>query len=67
MFKKNKIALDSGIQTYQILINDEVCTPSLSSVLLAVKGIYLVSLPTYYIKYLNSRPHRYHYPSSFGT
>ena len=32
-----KLALNSGIQTYQILTNDnEVCIPSLSSILLAV-------------------------------
>jgi hypothetical protein len=38
MTKKNKkLALNSGIQTNQILKNDdEVCIPSLSSVLLAV-------------------------------
>ena len=36
--KNNKeLALQSGIQTYQILTNDdEVCVPSLSSILLAV-------------------------------
>ena len=32
-----KLALNSGIQTYQTLTNDdEVCIPSLSSILLAV-------------------------------
>ena len=32
-----KLALNSGIQTYQILTNaGEVCIPSLSSILLAV-------------------------------
>ena len=32
------MALNSGIQTYQILTNDdEVCIPRLSSILLAVK------------------------------
>ena len=32
-----KLALNSGIQTYQILINDdEVCIPRLSSILTAV-------------------------------
>ena len=38
MPKKNKkLALNLGIQTYQILTNDdEVCIPSLSSILLAV-------------------------------
>ena len=38
MPKKNKkLALDSGIQTNQILTNDdEVCIPSLSIILLAV-------------------------------
>ena len=43
-----KSALKSGIQTYQILTNyDEVCIPSLSSILLAVFeklfGVYLES------------------------
>jgi hypothetical protein len=37
------MALNSGIQTYQILTNDdEVCIPSLSSILLAllrIKGV----------------------------
>ena len=33
-----KLALELGIQTYQILPNDdEVCIPSLSSIFLAVK------------------------------
>ena len=37
MLKNKKLALNSGIQTYQILTNDdEVCIPSLSSILLAV-------------------------------
>ena len=37
MPKNNKLALDLGIQTNQILINDdEVCIPRLSSILLAV-------------------------------
>ena len=36
------MALRSGIQTYQILTNDdEVCIPSLSSILLAVTGFFL--------------------------
>ena len=36
--KNKKLALKLGIQTYQILTNDdEVCIPSLSSILLAVK------------------------------
>ena len=35
-----KLALNLGIQTYQILTNDdEVCIPSLSSILLAVYKI----------------------------
>ena len=35
--KFKKLALKLGIQTYQILTNDdEVCIPSLSSILLAV-------------------------------
>ena len=35
--KNKKLALELGIQTYQILTNDdEVCIPSLSSILLAV-------------------------------
>ena len=37
MPKNKKLALKLGIQTYQILTNDdEVCIPSLSSILLAV-------------------------------
>ena len=37
MQKKKKLALNSGIQTYQILTNnDEVCILSLSIILLAV-------------------------------
>ena len=35
--KKKKLALTSGIQTYQILTSDdEVCIPSPSSIILAV-------------------------------
>ena len=30
MPKNEKLSLNSGIQTYQILANDEVCIPSLS-------------------------------------
>ena len=38
--KNKKLALKLGIQTYQILtIDDEVCIPSLSSILLAVSKI----------------------------
>ena len=37
--EKKKLALKLGIQTYQILTNDdEVCIPSLSSILLAVQA-----------------------------
>ena len=37
MPKNKKLALNSGIQTNQILTNnDEVCIPSLSSIILAV-------------------------------
>ena len=37
MPKNKKLALNSGIQTNQILTNnDEVCNPRLSSILLAV-------------------------------
>ena len=40
MPKNKKLALNSGIQAYQILTNDdEVCVPSLSSILLAVNYI----------------------------
>ena len=40
MPKNKKLALKLGIQTYQILTNDdEVCIPSLSSILLAVHKI----------------------------
>ena len=38
---KQKLALNSGIQTYQILANDdEVCIPSLSNILLAVTCLW---------------------------
>ena len=37
--ENNKLALNSGIKTYQIMKNDdEVCIPNLSSILLAVLG-----------------------------
>ena len=37
MPKNKKLALNSGIQAYQILTNnDEFCIPNLSSILLAV-------------------------------
>ena len=40
---KKKIGFKIGIQTYQILTSDdEVCIPSLSSILLAVVVIYLI-------------------------
>ena len=39
--KNKKLALKLGIQTYQILTdNDEVFIPSLSSILLAVSSTY---------------------------
>ena len=39
--REKKLALNSGIQTYQIFRNDdEVCIPSLSSILLAVTKAY---------------------------
>ena len=34
--KNKELALKLGIQTYQVLTNDEVGIPSLSSILLAV-------------------------------
>ena len=40
MPKNKKLALNSGIQTYQILTNDdEVCIPSISGILLAVTDL----------------------------
>ena len=40
MPKNKKLALNLGIQTYQILTNDdEVCIPSLSSILIAVTDL----------------------------
>ena len=43
MQKKKKLALKLGIQNFQILTNDdEVCIPSLSSILLAVAVVYLI-------------------------
>ena len=42
MPKNRKLALNSGIQTNQILTNDdEVCIPRLSSILLAVCMTYV--------------------------
>ena len=45
MQKTNKkLALKLGIQTYQILTNDdEVCIPSLTSILLAVIAVHGIS------------------------
>ena len=42
--KNKKLALNSGIQTYQIFRNDdEVCIPSLSSILLALKSLAAIN------------------------
>ena len=50
MPKYKKLALKLGIQTYQIVINDdEVCIPSLSSILLAVRIPWDQSLKTNYL------------------
>ena len=39
MLKNKKLALELGIQTCEILTNDdEVCIPSLFNILLAVQG-----------------------------
>jgi hypothetical protein len=51
------MALNSGIQTYQILTNDdEVCIPSLSSIRLAVSddtyNLYSWEI-AYFVRYLN--------------
>ena len=44
--KNEKLALKLGIQTYQILTNDdEVCIPSLSSILLAVQKSLSMKCP----------------------
>ena len=44
MPKNRKLTLNSGIQTYQILTNDdEVCIPSLTSILLAVIAVHGIS------------------------
>ena len=41
MPKHKKLTLKLGIQTYQILTNDdEVCIPSLSNILLAVSNLF---------------------------
>ena len=41
MLKRQEIGFKIGKQTFQILTNDdEVCIPSLSSILLAVKAVY---------------------------
>ena len=43
--KNLKMALNSGIQTYQMLTNDdEVCIPSLSSILLSVLPCWLETM-----------------------
>ena len=43
MPKNKKLALKLGIQTYQILTNDdEGCIPSLSSILLAVTNLFFI-------------------------
>ena len=43
MPKKKEMALNLGIQTYKILTNDdEVCIPSLSSILLAVRKLLMI-------------------------
>ena len=43
--KNKKLVLNLGIQTYQILTNDdEVCIPSLSSILLAVPNVTICQL-----------------------
>ena len=40
MSTNKKLALNSGIKTYQILTNDDkVCIPSLSSIILAVRAV----------------------------
>ena len=51
--KNKKLALDSGIQTNQILTNDdEVCIPRLSSILLAVLTISPLSPNPLFAGYL---------------
>ena len=48
MPKNRKLTLNSGIQTYQILTNDdEVSIPSISSILLAVLHLVLITLLVY--------------------
>ena len=48
--KKKKLALELGIQTYQILKNyDEVCISSLSNILLAVLGVFAIEQKTLFI------------------
>ena len=43
--KNKKLAINSGIQTYQVLTNDDkVCIPSFSSILLAVRPTYYTTL-----------------------
>ena len=48
--KNKKLALNSGIQTYQILTNDdEVSIPSLSSIFLSVISLVIyINIPTGY-------------------
>ena len=55
MPKNKKLALDSGIQTNQILTNDdEVCIPRLSSILLAVLTFILCHHANDPIKFIYS-------------
>ena len=51
-YKSKKLRNSSGIQTYQILTNeDEVCIPSLSSILLAVWVLSIYFAPAFFLQY----------------
>ena len=56
MPKNKKMALNSGIQTNQILTNDdEVCIPHLSSILLAVHNVTsMVKILSIFVAFLEN-------------
>ena len=57
MPKNKKLSLNSGIQTYNQIFtnNDEVCIPSLSSILLAVKEVWFLYTQYRPKKYMNQK------------
>ena len=53
MPKSKKLALKSGIQTNQVLANNEVCIPRLSSILFAVSYPFVCSSVTNFVCFLS--------------